>query len=47
MWRGYLWLEQSAVLQSLAGQPGPFAFCALQQIPLLGARIHMDLFSVA
>ena len=35
------------MLQSLAGPPGPSAFCALQPIPTAGDRIHGDLFSVA
>jgi hypothetical protein len=34
-------------LQSLAGPPGPSAFCALHPIPISGARIRCDLFSVA
>jgi hypothetical protein len=40
-------IGRSAALQSLAGPPGPSAFCALHPIPISGARIRCDLFSVA
>jgi hypothetical protein len=40
-------IGRSAALQSLAGPPGPSAFCPLHPIPISGARIRCDLFSVA